>query len=126
MDGNFQLEPIHLLYIFLALVAIGLILSLVLLAWILWRVKRIQLPPNADFITALRATPLVVVVLLDLLDFSLDFLSIPFAWPLLGYLGLAPLRGITLVEGLIPGTQLLPTMTLAWVLARVLPFDQTA
>jgi hypothetical protein len=34
----------------------------------------------------------VVVVLLDLLDFSLDFLSAPFAWVLLGYLGLEKLR----------------------------------
>jgi hypothetical protein len=34
-------------------------------------------------------------------------------------LGLGPLRGVTVVEGLIPGTGAIPTMTAAWVLARV-------
>ena len=86
----------------------------------MWRVRRINLPPNADFITALQATPFVVVVVLDLLDFSLDFLSLPIGWALLSRLGLQPLRGATILEELIPGTQLLPTMTVAWVLARLL------
>lgn len=69
--------------------------------------------------TALQATPLAVVVLLDLLDLSLDFLSAPFAWVVLGYLGLKPLRGVTMVESLIPGTQVLPTMTAAWLFVRI-------
>ena len=38
-------------------------------------VRRIDLPTDADWITALRATPSIVVVLLDLLDLSLDFLA---------------------------------------------------
>jgi hypothetical protein len=37
---------------------------------------------------------------------------------LLGYLGLKPLRGVTVMESLIPGTQFLPTMTVAWIIAR--------
>ena len=98
---------------------IGLVLTLLLLGWILWRIRKIKLPPGADFMTALRATPFVVVVMLDLLDFSLDFLSAPFAWTILTYLGLQPLRGVSTVEGLIPGTQVLPTMTLAWIFARL-------
>jgi hypothetical protein len=60
-----------------------------------------------------------VVILLDLLDFSLDFLSAPFSWTLLGYLGLKPLRTVTMVESTIPGTQFLPTMTTAWIIARL-------
>lgn len=97
----------------------ALFFSFMLFGWVLWRVRKIQLPPNADFFTALRATPLVVVLLLDLLDFALDFLSAPVAWLLLTRLGLGPLRGVTVVEGLLPGTQMIPTMTLAWIAARL-------
>jgi len=104
-----------------ALLAFGgaLFFSFMLFGWVLWRVRKIQLPPDADFFTALRATPLVVVLLLDLLDFTLDFLSAPVAWLLLTRLGLGPLRGVTVVEGLLPGTQMIPTMTLAWIAARL-------
>lgn len=105
--------------ILLILMIIGLILAIVLLIWVISRIRRVELPPEADFLTALRLTPLSVVILLDLLDFSLDFLSAPFAWVILGYLGLAPLRGVTTLEALIPGTQALPTMTTAWLLARL-------
>ena len=101
------------------LAAISLALAGIILIWVVQRVKRIHLPPEADFVTALLATPLPVVILLDLLDLSLDFLSAPFAWVILGRLGLMPLRGVTVVESLIPGTQVLPTMTIAWVAARL-------
>ena len=104
---------------FLLVAGAGLALALALLAWVLWRVRRIQLPEGARFLTALRATPLIVVILLDLLDMSLDFLSAPIAWTLLGHLGLSPLRGVTVVESLIPGTQLLPTMTASWIFSRL-------
>ena len=97
----------------------ALFFSVTLSGWVLWRVRKIQLPPDADFFTAMRATPLVVVVLLDVLDLTLDFLSAPVAWMLLNRLGLGPLRGVTVVEGLIPGTQIIPTMTLAWIGVRV-------
>ena len=98
--------------------AIGLTLTILLIVWILRSVRHISLPADADFFTALRATPLLVVLMLDLLDFSLDFLSAPIAWPLLGHLGLTPLREVTVIEELIPGTQVIPTMTLAWIAAR--------
>ena len=98
----------------------ALALALPLLAWVIWRVRRIKLPVGADFFTALRHTPFVVVLLLDLLDLGLDFLSAPIAWVLLTRLGLAPLRGVTIIEELIPGTQIIPTMTLAWVAVRFL------
>lgn len=102
------------------LIALGLLAAGALAAWVLTRVRRLRVPPEADFLAALRMTPLSVVILLDLLDFSLDIFAAPFAWALLSRLGLRPLRGVTLVEAVIPGTQLLPTMTLAWLLARVL------
>ena len=99
----------------------GALLGAVALGVYVWvTVRRINLPPGADTLTALRMTPLSVVVLLDLLDLSLDFLGAPFAWIILGRLGLGPLRGVTVIESIIPGTQLIPTMTIAWVLARFL------
>lgn len=114
--GEFDWRP--WLYVLLGLMAAGLVLSTILIIWVIWRVRRIDLPAGADAITALQRTPFIVVLLLDLLDLGLDFFSVPLTWPLLGRLGLAPLRGVTVIEGLIPGTQLVPTMTLAWLFAR--------
>lgn len=108
-----------LLKVFGILVMAGLILAMLVGAWIFWKVRRIDLPVNTDFFDALRRTPLSVVVLLDLLDLSLDFLSAPFAWVILSRLGLQPLRAVSVVESFIPGTQALPTMTIAWIVARV-------
>lgn len=100
--------------------------GILLLIWVIVRVRRINLPPNADWITALRATPLIVVVVLDLLDFSLDFLAAPIGWILLTRLGLGPLRPITLVEALLPFTRLIPLMTTAWFAVRILRLQGTA
>jgi hypothetical protein len=119
MDWEFPVELINLIYIGLALIGVGLLLSFILVGWVIWRVKKINLPPGAGFVTAIRATPFVVVLLLDLLDFSLDIFAAPFAWTLVSYLGLAPLRGVTVIESLIPGTQVIPTMTMAWLLVRL-------
>ncbi|MDX1600146.1 MAG: hypothetical protein R3191_01390 [Anaerolineales bacterium] len=118
MIGDIELRS--LLLVAAGLIALGLLAAGVLAAWVLTRVRRIRVSPEADFLTALRQTPLSVVILLDLLDFSLDIFAAPFAWALLGRLGLRPLRGVTVVEAVIPGTQLLPTMTLAWLAARAL------
>jgi hypothetical protein len=99
----------------------SVILASLLLVLTYRRLKRIRLPPGADFLTTLRHVPLTLVLFLDLLDFGLDFLSAPIAWTILGRLGLQSLRGVTVVEELIPGTQFLPTMTAAWLVARLLP-----
>ena len=85
-------DLVRFFYIFLAAAGFGLVLALLLLAWVIWQVRRINLPPGADFFDTLLATPLSVVVLLDLLDFSLDFLSAPIAWALLDRLGLKALE----------------------------------
>ena len=119
MDWIFSNQGKELLVWLLLLLGIALGLAFLLMLWALWQVRRIKLPPNADFLTTLRATPLVVVLMLDLLDLSLDFLSAPIAWVVLSRLGLQGLRGVTVVESLIPGTQLIPTMTLAWIIARL-------
>ncbi len=97
----------------------ALLLALVVGTYVFTRIKRINLPPDADTLTALRMTPLSVVILLDLLDLGLDIFAAPFAWIILSKLGLGPLRGVTVAESLIPGTGAIPTMTAAWVLARV-------
>lgn len=122
MSPNFDLRQV--VYTFLAFAGIALLLALIVLAYVLWQVKHIRLPPDADLLMTLRATPLSVVILLDLLDLSLDFLSAPFAWVLLGYLGLHKLRGVTVVESLLPGTQFIPTMTAAWIIARLIKVER--
>jgi hypothetical protein len=101
------------------LFGLGAVTFLLLLGWVLFSFRRLSIPPDADFMTALRATPLTVVLMLDLLDMLLDIFAAPFAWVILGYLGLQALRTVTVVEALIPGTQLIPTMTLAWIAARM-------
>ena len=110
-----------LVYLLGGLFAGGLLLSAILLAWVLWRIKRIRLPEGADYLTTLRATPLVVVLLLDVLDMTLDLFGAPVAWVVLGKLGLHSLRTVTVVETVIPGTQFLPLMTLSWLAARFFP-----
>jgi hypothetical protein len=114
-----NIEPGEILAVFGVIILVSLTLAMLLMGWVFWRIRRIQLPPNADFFTTLRLTPLSVVIMLDLLDLSLDVFAAPFSWVVLSRLGLAPLRGVTVIESLIPGTQVLPTMTIAWVLARV-------
>jgi ABC-type Na+ efflux pump permease subunit len=100
---------------------ISLALAAALLALTYRRLKQLRIPPGADFFTTLRRVPLTLVLFLDLLDFGLDFFSVPVAWVVLSRLGLQSLRGVTVVEEIIPGTQFLPTMTAAWLAARLLP-----
>ncbi len=100
---------------------VGLVLSLALLAWVFFKIRKINIPAGTDFFDALRATPLSVVILLDALDLSLDIFSAPVAWVVLSTLGLEPLRTVSVVKDLIPipGLEALPAMTIAWGVARV-------
>jgi hypothetical protein len=100
--------------------AISLILSLLLLLVVIRQVKKINVPPDAGFAETLLYTPFLVVVLIDLLDFALDFLAAPLTWVILDRLGLKALRGVSTVEALVPLTQVVPTMTLCWFGARLL------
>ena len=108
-----------LLLTFAGLAVLSLVAAILLTLVTYRRLRRLRLPPDADFMTCLRAVPISAVIILDLLDFGLDVFSVPIAWVMLGKLGLQGLRGITVVEEIIPGTQLLPTMTLAWIGIRL-------
>jgi hypothetical protein len=101
------------------LAVLSLVAAFLLILVTYRRLRYLRLPPDADFMTCLRTVPITVVIILDLLDFGLDFFSAPIAWVMLGKLELQGLRGITILEELIPGTQLLPTMTLAWIGVRL-------
>lgn len=105
----------------LMLMGIALALAVLLLFIVRRQVKRVDVPPNATFGETLLLTPFLVVLLIDLLDFALDFLAAPIAWIILDRLGLKALRGVSVVETLIPLTQAIPTMTLAWVWVRLFP-----
>lgn len=108
-----------LLIAFLAVSGVALAIALVLIAWVLFKIRRIRLAPDADTLDALRAAPLSVVVILDLLDFALDVFSAPISWLLLDRLGLKPLRGAAVIKDLIPFTEFVPAMTIGWVGVRV-------
>ncbi len=101
--------------------AVSLMMAGLLLLVAVRQVRKIRVPPNAGFVATLQGTPVVVVLGLDLLDLALDLLAAPIAWVVLEYLGLDGLRGVAVVEGLVPGTQLIPTLTLCWIVARLMP-----
>ncbi len=109
----------QMLAIFLGLIAASLVATVILGLFTYRRLRNLRLPADADFAATLRGVPLSLVIILDLLDFALDIFAAPVAWVLLGRLGLKGLRGVTVVEDLIPGTQLIPLMTTAWLLVRL-------
>lgn len=84
------------------------------------QIADIDVPADADFFDTLRLVPITVPLALDLLDMAFDIFSAPISWIILELLGLKQLQTITLFEGLIPGTQLIPTMTIAWGVARLM------
>lgn len=104
-----------------ALITMGFsaVVGLALLLLSVKKLRELNVPPNATFAETLHYTPFVVVVAVDLLDLGLDFLAAPFSWVILDKLGLQALRGVASVEALIPGTQLIPTLTLCWIGVRV-------
>ncbi len=110
--------------VLLSVMGVALVLALLLLAVIIVQVRRIHVPPDAGFSETLLYTPFLVVLFLDVLDLALDFLSAPIAWLVLDRLGLKGLRGVATVESLIPFTQPIPTMTIAWVGVRLLGRDR--
>ncbi len=113
-DANLQI----VLFTLLGFLGTGILLSIILIIVVVWRVRKIEIPVGADFFEALRYTPLIIVITLDVLDFAFDFLSAPIGFTLLTFLGLNPLRGVAAIEAVIPGTQLIPLMTLAWIFVR--------
>jgi hypothetical protein len=106
--------------VLLSLFLIGVGLGALLLALVYRRLRRIELPPNADFFTTIRAVPFGLVAALDLLDLGMDFFATPIVWLILSHFRLQALRNVAAVEALIPFTQPVPTLTLAWLAARLL------
>ncbi|HEX9074356.1 MAG TPA: hypothetical protein VF932_01190 [Anaerolineae bacterium] len=123
MNWPLSSDATVLLSAILLFLGIVLLITLVLILFVVWYIRRIDLPTGADFMTALRATPLIVVIILDLLDLSLDVFSAPITWFLLGRLGLGPLRGVAVIKDLIPFTNFIPAMTLAWLFAHFVGND---
>ncbi|MEP7013657.1 MAG: hypothetical protein ABJC13_25325 [Acidobacteriota bacterium] len=97
----------------------SLLCGLLVLGLAYQRLKKIRVPKDADFFTTIRAVPLALVVGLDLLDLGLDSLSAPLEWLILNRLGLTALRNVATFEALIPFTGPIPTLTLAWIGARL-------
>ena len=116
-----------LLQILGAIALVALILAAAFLVVAVRKLRKIRLPPDADFFTAVRAVPLSLVIGLDLLDLALDVFSAPIIWFILNRFGLQALRNVATVEALIPITGPIPTMTLGWLAARILklgePYD---
>ena len=83
-------------------------------------IRRLRVPPEADFFTTMRYIPLPLVILLDLLDFGLDIFSAPIMWIALDRMGLPNLRNKATIEALIPLTNVIPTFTVSWFAARLL------
>jgi hypothetical protein len=110
--------------VLLGVMSVSLVLALILLVIIVIQVRKINVPAGAGFVETLLYTPLLVVLFLDVLDLALDFMSAPIAWIVLDRLGLKGLRGIATVESMIPLTQVIPTMTLAWIAARLMGPDR--
>ena len=113
-----------LLKLFLAVAAVALILAGIVLFWAFRTLRRIRVPPGADFFTTVRAVPLSLMIGLDLLDLALDFFSAPIIWVILNRYGLQSLRNVASVEALIPITGPIPTLTLSWIAARVFNLGQ--
>jgi hypothetical protein len=104
----------------LVIMAISALVGLTLLLLSARRISQLNIPPDANFVETLHYTPLFVVMAIDLLDLGLDFLAAPLSWAILDRLGLKALRGVAAAEALIPGTQLIPTLTLCWFGVRML------
>jgi hypothetical protein len=114
------LEDLRLIgIVFIAIVVSSLLLAVVLLTIAFRHVRRLKIPPNADFIDTLRMTPFYVVLAIDLLDLGLDVLSAPIVWVLLDRLGLKALRGVSAIQAVIPGSQFLPALTACWIGVRL-------
>ena len=120
MDESFR----SFLYSLGGVLLVCVMLGVLLLALVYRRLRRIQLPPDADFWTTIRAVPFGLALSLDLLDLGLDVLAAPLVWVILSRFRLQALRNVAAVEALIPFTQALPTFTAAWIVARVLGLGQ--
>lgn len=112
-----SLRPLGI--IVLVWMGVSLVLALLLFVFVIRHLKRLRIPPNAGFAETLLYTPFLVVLFIDLLDLGLDILAAPVSWAVLDRLGLKALRNVAAVEALIPFTQPIPTLTVAWLWVRL-------
>jgi hypothetical protein len=115
-----DIAPRDVLLVVVICMGAALVGAVALLILAARQVKDIEIPPDADFFETLQHVPITVPLALDLLDMAFDIFSAPISWIILELLGLQALQLVTVFEGLIPGTQLIPTMTAAWLLARMM------
>jgi hypothetical protein len=108
-------------------IAIGgsIVLGLIWLWIVLRLLRRATIDRDPETLAAVRALPLGLALGLDALDLGLDFFGAPIAWlavteaaKRLDLPELKRLRSLTVIESLIPGTQLIPVMTITWLYAQ--------
>jgi hypothetical protein len=99
-------------------------LAALLFAAVHRRLRKIRVPAGADFFSTVRAVPLGLVVGIDLLDLGLESFSAPLIWFILNRYKLQALRNVATVEALIPVSGPIPTLTIAWLAARVFKLGQ--
>jgi hypothetical protein len=102
-----------------AMMAISFVLALLIFVIAVRRLRNLDVPDGAGFGETLLYTPLSLVLFIDLLDFGLDILAAPITWMVLDRLGLRALRNVFAFEALIPFTQFVPAMTIAWIAVRL-------
>lgn len=110
----------QLLQVLAIVVVVAVVLALCGLVLIHRRLRQLRVPPGASLTTTLRMVPLGLVLILDLLDLGLDMLAAPIIWVILSRYRLQALRNTAAIEALIPFTQVIPTLTLAWFAVRIL------
>jgi hypothetical protein len=96
------------------------VLFILIIGLIFRRLSNLDIPHDADLTDTLQAVPFLLVVAIDILDLGLDFLAAPIVWIMLDRFGLRALRNVSAIEALIPFTNPIPTMTLAWLAVRLL------
>jgi len=107
------------LTIVLIAMGVSIVLGCIGLALLGRSIRRLRIPPDADFFTTMRYIPLPLAIVLDLLDFGLDIFSAPIMWIALDRMGLYNLRNKATIEALIPATNVIPTFTVCWFAARL-------
>ena len=104
--------------VLLTFFALATFLGLVWVLLLVFVLRRMTIDRDQTQLEALRAAPLPLVLLVDAIDLGLDFLGAPLVWLIMSRSELRSLRGLSVLESLIPGTQLIPTMTISWLYAR--------
>jgi len=109
-----------ILTILLIAMGVSIVVACIGLVALTRGIRRLRIPPDADFFTTMRYIPLLLAIMLDLLDFGLDIFSAPIMWVALDRMGLYNLRNKATIEALIPATNIIPTFTVCWFAARLL------